>query len=197
MAHGNDILQELEAHAPELARVSPSIPYNVPAGYFKDLPGIILMRIKTMSTETAEEEIRVLSPALGNLKRKTPYKVPNGYFENLVARPVQQVPVRSISFTRRTWQYAAAAVIAGVVGFGAWFASEQSAVKNTTVFAQNDSLTGQELTNISDAEIENFLEGSISTINFEPSGSSTEIKDEDARLMLAEIPDKELENYLN
>lgn len=197
MAQNNEILQELRNIAPELARIGPVTPYKVPAGYFDDLADLILMRIKSMNAQTAGEEISMLSPLLGGLKKEMPYKVPDGYFENLVAARKTEAPVRSISFSRRVWQYASAAVVAGIIAVTVWFAVDRSPVKNSPVLAQSDSISAKELTNISDVEIENFLDGNIGVINFEPSSSPGEIKAEDIRLMLAEVSDKELENYLN
>jgi hypothetical protein len=197
MARKYDILQELNDNAPELASIESAMPYKVPAGYFDDLAELVLMRIQTMSAGTAGEELETLSPLLHGLKKEMPYKVPDGYFESLAPDQIKKpAPVRSISFPKRVFRYAVAAVVAGLIAATAWFTLDKPAEKNTVSLAQNDSVSPGGLTNISDAEIENYLEASISAVNFEPSNSN-DIKPEDVRLMLTEISDKELENYLN
>lgn len=196
MAPKKDILQELTGIAPNLAKAGTAMPYNVPAGYFDELPNLILMRIKTMHASPAEE-LQTLSPLLGGLKKDMPFKVPEGYFENLApAQFKKETPVRSISFGKRVFRYAAAAVVTGLIAATVWFALDKPAAKNTAAMAQADSVYPKDLSNISDSEMESFLDGNI-TITYESSNSSSDIKAEDIRLMLAEVPDKELENYLN
>lgn len=198
MARQNDILQELMENAPELARIAPVMPYKVPAGYFEDLPDLILMRIRTMNVTAPNEELEVISPLLAGLKKEMPYSVPQDYFETLVPQPKkEQAPVRSISFPKRALRYAAAAAVAGIIALTVWFTSDRSAVTDNTMLAQNDSVDAKDISNITDVEIENFLEGNISVINYDPSVSADDIKAEDVRLMLAEISDTELETYLN
>ena len=196
MAPKKDILQELNDIAPGLANIGTAMPYNVPAGYFDELPGLILMRIKTMHA-TPGEELQMLSPLLGGLKKEMPFKVPEGYFESLTpAQLKKETPVRSISFGKRIFRYAAAAVVAGLVATTVWFTLNKPATKNTVAMTTVDSVSSKDLSNISDSEMESFLDGNI-TITYESSNSSNDIKAEDIKLMLAEVPDKELENYLN
>jgi hypothetical protein len=199
MARHNDILQELMENAPELALIPPVMPYKVPAGYFDDLPGLILMRIRTMNAMSPGEELQVISPLLAGLKKEMPYSVPPDYFETLVPheQKKEQAPVRSISFPKRVLRYAAAAAVAGIIALTVWFTTDRSPVTDSTMLAQNDSVAAKDISNISDVEIENYLDGNIGVINYEPSVSADDIKAEDVRLMLAEISDTELETYLN
>lgn len=198
MALKNDILQELMENAPELARISPVMPYKVPAGYFEELPGLILLRIRTMGINTPDEELKAISPLLAGLKKEMPYRVPQEYFENLVPQQKkEETPVRSMLFPKRVLRYAAAAIVAGLIALTVWFATDQPGVKENNMLAQNDSVTTKDISNISDSEMEDFLDGNISTINYEPTISADDIKAEDVRLMLSEISDTELESYVN
>ncbi|MEO7766237.1 MAG: hypothetical protein ABIS01_02385 [Ferruginibacter sp.] len=56
-------------------------PADVPEGYFNNLAGAILDKIK--AGETAEAEIRTLSPLLYSLQNKNVFAVPYGYFESV------------------------------------------------------------------------------------------------------------------
>jgi len=80
MTQRDTILQELADCGSSLQPAITAGPYQVPEGYFNALPDVILSRIRTEETTTANEEIAVLSPLLGNLPRVSPFKVPEGYF---------------------------------------------------------------------------------------------------------------------
>lgn len=137
------------------------------------------------------KELMETAPGLASISRANPYKIPEGYFENLVLKaPVEQAPVKNISFGRRAFKYAAAAVVAGLVALTVWYAVPE---KNDPLVANLDNAVNVQ--DISDDEIENYIAGDISAVNYET--SSTDIKDEDIRLMLTDISDTELETFLN
>ena len=73
------ISEELKALESRLSPEINGLPYQVPQGYFENLPDIILARIK-MDRLNAAEEISELSPLLAGLSRKMPFDVPAGYF---------------------------------------------------------------------------------------------------------------------
>lgn len=74
MDHSVNILNELQAISPEVARINRQLPYQVPEGYFSTFAGQVLERIR------AGEE--VLPPVL-RVAGINPYTVPAGYFEGL------------------------------------------------------------------------------------------------------------------
>lgn len=147
------------------------------------------------------EQAPELARLLGNTKKEAPYKVPEGYFETLKApefnTTVKQAPVRSIPFSTRVFKYAVAAAIIGIIALTAWFTMQPTPVKNNVAFAQKDSSSLNNIENISDAEMENYINGDISILAYEPGNSVADIKDEDITLILSEIPDNELERFLN
>lgn len=132
------------------------------------------------------EQAPELAKLLGNTKKDAPYQVPEGYFETLKMPLVNQAPVRKILF----FKYAAAAVIAGLIALTVWFTIQPSATKDNIVLANN-------IDSISDDEIQKYIDGDISILSYEPGNSAADIKKEDLTLMLSEIPDKELEGFLN
>lgn len=82
MVHSVNILNELQAISPEVARIGRQLPYEVPAGYFEGLAAQVLLRVK------AEEEAMpvVLQQACAN-----PYSVPAGYFDELAGSILMRV----------------------------------------------------------------------------------------------------------
>lgn len=74
MDHSINILNELQAISPAVARIGRELPYEAPAGYFEALPALILQRIQAQEATLPP----VLQEVTGN-----PYTVPAGYFESL------------------------------------------------------------------------------------------------------------------
>ena len=151
------------------------------------------------------EQAPELAKLLGNTKKEAPYQVPEGYFETLKMPdfniPAKPAPVRSIPFGTRVFKYAVAAAITGIIALTAWFTMQPTPVKNNVTLAQNDSSSQNQvlntIQNISDEEIEIYLDGDLSILTFEPGNSVVDIKDKDFTLILSEIPDNELESFLN
>lgn len=212
MTRSNEITKELLEISPELARLTATNPYRVPAGYFDTLAENILQRMKLREggsvpdEVSAKDEIAALSPLLGGLKKATPYSLPEGYFEQLVpkipAATEQQKGGKVISMSaKRLFKYAAAAVVAGLITIAGWMYLTGPAVKTDQIAFNSDSAVEnvaleEQMMNISDGEIEDFLQGSSVQSMVIVTAPSSEIQDEDIRLMLANISDKELEKYL-
>jgi len=81
MKSQNYILQELNDLKSSLPHLPQ--PYQVPDGYFAQLPEQILQHVKIATATNAAEETALLSPLLGSMDRKMPYTLPEGYFETL------------------------------------------------------------------------------------------------------------------
>ncbi len=96
---------------------------NVPAGYFDTLADNILMKIKSMEEDDANEEIKKLSPMLYAVQNENIFSVPRGYFETLpdVILNKIQSPPKVVAMKKRStfWNYAAAAMLAGVMAISA------------------------------------------------------------------------------
>ena len=124
MNRRKEILDELTDAAPNLAGIDNQHPYRVPAGYFENLPEMILLRIKTENAGSVREEMDMISPLLGGLSKKMPFSTPDGYFESLAPQVTssqkQAEPARVVKMfqPRRTFRMAAAAVTIGIIGIG-------------------------------------------------------------------------------
>jgi hypothetical protein len=90
MDHSVNILNELQAISPEVARINRQLPYQVPAGYFDGLATQVMERIR------AEEA--ALPPVLQGVTAN-PFTVPAGYFDNLADSILQRVKASGDTLT--------------------------------------------------------------------------------------------------
>lgn len=90
MDHSVNILNELHAISPEVARINRQLPYQVPAGYFDGLAARVMERIR------AEEA--ALPPVLQGITTN-PFTVPAGYFDNLADSILQRVKASGDTLT--------------------------------------------------------------------------------------------------
>ncbi|WP_315820107.1 hypothetical protein [Paraflavitalea speifideaquila] len=83
MDHSVNILNELQAISPEVARINRVLLYQAPPGYFADLAAQVMERIR------AGDE----APALSLLGQagSNPYSVPAGYFDQLADNLLMRV----------------------------------------------------------------------------------------------------------
>lgn len=105
-------MQELAAISPAVAQLNPTHPYQVPQGYFdqlpeqlmqrvkalpaqtptpyavplnyfEELPGILLQKVKSAGADLPGVELEEIAPFLNSLPKTNPYTVPTGYFAEL------------------------------------------------------------------------------------------------------------------
>jgi hypothetical protein len=92
---------------------------GIPAGYFENLPGSILSKIK-------EKEVEEDYPVLTSLKNSNVFHLPDGYFDHLSEtilsniHPKEKAKVISIR-EKVWWKYMAAALIAGIILLSAFY----------------------------------------------------------------------------
>ena len=205
MNRRKEILDELKDAAPSLG-VDFQLPYKVPAGYFEGLAERILLRIRLENAQSAQEELEVISPFLSGLTKEMPFSTPEGYFDTLTpgirVAPKEELrkPARVVKMfqPQKTFRMAAAAVTIGIIGIAAWLfmrepAKEQYATK-TDIEVQSE--LKNKVGELTEYELANFIAGSTVLTAYD-STSLEEINEDDVKLMLADIPDQELEKYLN
>jgi len=205
MNRRKEIPDELKNIAPSLAGIDFQQPYKVPAGYFEDLPEQIMLRIRLEDAGSPQEELEIISPFLGGLSKKMPFSTPEGYFDTLTpairgTENENREPARVVKMfqPRKTFRLAAAAVTIGIIGIAAWLfmhepATNQYATKtDTEVQKELKTKVGE----ISENELANFVEANTNILFTDTTGVA-EIGEDDVRLMLADVPDKELEQYLD
>ena len=190
-----DANEELEYLSPLLCSVSKKMPYSVPAGFFQNLSDNIVAQINAPTNrETSKEELGNLSPLLSGLKNKNPYSVPAGYFENLEAK-VEKKEAKIISITKRRWyRLAVAAVFIGIVAIGGLLsmnAGQPDVNKNPRAWV-NKNVNKK----VSQEKIDEFVklaeDESMNTTEESDATKQAEIKE-----LMKDIPDKEIEDFLN
>ncbi|SHN42022.1 hypothetical protein [Chitinophaga sp. CF418] len=89
ISRDNDIANELREIIPDAqwTTLKPSHG-GVPAGYFEQLPGLILQKVRTAEVQ---EELEMLSPLLAGVPKSVPLSVPPGYFEHLSQQIIQNI----------------------------------------------------------------------------------------------------------
>lgn len=97
-------------------------PFSVPEGYFEALP----QRLLRLAQNDVFSETAAISSTVANIGNENVYQAPAGYFENFSVEP----PVgKVVSLNRglsKAMKYAAAAVVAGAIAFGAYFSMNKS-----------------------------------------------------------------------
>lgn len=122
-------IQDVAVLLPEAANT-----YKIPENYFDSLPASILSRIKEDKSPAHEvnAELETIAPLLNTLSKAPVFTVPEGYFEQL--RPAagentdEQVTAKlaRLKNYRRWIQYAAAAMVAGILVTGAFFFTDSN-----------------------------------------------------------------------
>lgn len=165
--------------------------FSVPEGYFDGLAAQVLNKVK--ANEKSENELAEFAPVLAGIDRTMPYTVPQGYFENLVAR--RAAPARVITMRRANkWmQYAAAAMMAGMLVTGAFLFTDN----RTNYDQEQDFDVTSELNKVSAHELVTYLnnpEHAIAAPSTTVSAAESDmayVKDN-----LSKLSDEELNNYL-
>lgn len=172
--------------------------YEVPDGYFTALPGDILSRIQT--NHTVQAELDELAPLLNTIDKETPYQVPATYFAQAdfarLARYQQpQAKVVSLRLARRWMQYAAAAMVTGLLVTGAFLFTDNSVNMEESAYKTVD--LSSEFNKVSETELTNYLDNPehASVANTVTALTNEEIL-KDVKNNLQQVSDEELKQYL-
>ncbi|MEJ7769750.1 MAG: hypothetical protein WKF89_18165 [Chitinophagaceae bacterium] len=189
--------EELEIISPLLGKLGKEVPYDLPSGYFDEFPGDVMSGVNAI--DYVNHELESASSHLNDLRNKNVFTVPEGYFNQLAqemlnrVKQTQKGPLIRLFPSKNIFRYSVAALLAGIISVSAWlFIQDSKPVSPST------DLTGIE--KISDDEIVSYLENS-SVSPAEGNGesgsfASFELKVEDVKEMLADVPDEELQLYL-
>lgn len=136
--------------------------YQVPAGYFDGLSATILSRVKDAdAVNEVRAELRQIAPLLDTLSKENLYAVPGGYFEQADFVTATQSKKKegkliSLRFVRRWTQYAAAAVMAGVLVTGAFLYTDNN--KNVAYEKYSNIDISSELNKVSEEDLAKYLD---------------------------------------
>ena len=145
--------------------------FQIPEGYFDNLSSYILDKI---TTDDAEEEIRLQSPFLYNIKQAQTYNAPAEYLNELPINLLKKakastVKVINISTFKKVFKYAAAAVIAGGLSLGVYKYADTKNKNSLVSYAaltpaiekgqrMNEQQFNEELNVLTDKDISTYLE---------------------------------------
>jgi hypothetical protein len=160
MSVNKNILKELEELVPGFGWPEKHVDFEVPEGYFTELPDAVLNRINGHE----REELPV------PLSRENAFDTPAGYFENLPLRILNKIneenkktPVVRLPRSRRKWpNWAAAAAIAAFVAAGGMLWLIPPRLQNNP---QASISFNQQLASLSNQAIEQYLSTQINSSN--------------------------------
>ena len=177
--------------ADEIATLSPLLtalkgvnPYSVPAGYFDSMQTSVV----TDDFKNAKEELALLSPLLSSLDKKSLYTVPAGYFENLKLRPKTRVVSM---FQTRLFRMAAAAMITGIFVMAGFYIFKGRGLDKAPM-----ARFSRDVKKMNDAQKDNlidFIDAGLT--GKEQARTNTEIKTNEIRDLLHDIPEAELKDF--
>ena len=172
MENSDEILNELKEVASRPDLFSRKDPYAPPAGYFQHLPETILLNLQNPAASEKSE---------ADAQKRSSEEIPG-------ATP--------LLFSRKMLRYGIAASTIGIlVLVGWWYFLFPSLQKNGTIAVQDKELI-QDMQPISEAEITSYIESGAAPALYGSTAAPAEVKDEDIRLMLADLSEWELRNYL-
>jgi hypothetical protein len=191
--------EELAGLSSILSGIGKKTPFTVPDNYFNEVSGNIISGAQAV--DMVNEELENLSLLMESLKPINVYSVPNEYFGELPgiilnkvksSQPAGSGAVKGI-FSRRIIQYAAAAIITGLMITAGFFIANRNTTQQDVV-----SIKGLEekAAETSDEEILNYLATQHVPLPDSLINANTEIKADAILDMLANVSDEELQQYL-
>ena len=176
--------------------------YQVPEGYFEGLAGDILSKIQISQVPVNEvsAELAEIAPFLNTIPKQQVYTVPAGYFSKAdfvtaASNNKKEAKIITLKFARKWMQYAAAAVMAGILVTGAFLFTDT----NKPAHEKYDQVdVPAELNKVSEAELVTYLDNPEHSVAINagpaiPYGSQalTEVKN-----TIQLVSDEELDQYL-
>jgi hypothetical protein len=177
--HGSELLATIGKHTP----------YEVPSNYFENT-------IQDLESVYWNESAPSVLTVVGQINT---YTVPDGYFKQLpstilakVRTAKKQTPVYPLSFVKKVYRYAAAAVLVGIVSVGAlmYFKNQQAPnpVATTTSF---------DINNISIDELQNYLTGhELFDTGNDIIATNADLDAADLKEFLNDMPESALQQYV-
>ena len=188
--------EEISTLSPLLSGLRKKPSFTIPKGYFNELPENVVAGTKAI--DFVKEELESLPPVLSQLKHKKVYEVPVGYFDSFPDMMLNKVrgkkaaPVVQMSFAKKIFAYASAAMIAGIVAVTVWWTMKPAGSESPdapAVLANIDK--------VSDNELQRYVETQMPELNETATYVSTEdMNASDLDDMLADVSEEELQQYL-
>jgi hypothetical protein len=179
-----------------LAIAAKNATYTVPDGYFHQLHHQIMANVgqQNSHSEAIATELSTIAPLLTTISKAPVYQVPNGYFEQPIAPKTTQTKVVSLSNTKKWLQYAAAAMVAGILVSGAFLATNKQQF-NYEKYSRLDVKQG--LKNVSDDDLVKYLDNAqYITQHQEITTLEAVAYTENVSVYLQNVSDEDLQQFL-
>ncbi|MBS1747858.1 MAG: hypothetical protein JST21_16975 [Bacteroidetes bacterium] len=192
-----------------LSAVNKNIGLSVPNGYFENLAGNIINRIKNYSDNDVIQELEELSPLLSSIPKTNVYSVPDNYFSEFNPsheKPTEQeeeTKVISIGSHTRKWINYAAAACVGAVLFGGGYLyfnknkNQPQNVPNSYAAAYSNMDIQKEISSLSDDAISSYLNANSNMAVYTNFNDADQMPSMDVQTMLQNVSDEEIQQYLN
>lgn len=174
--------------------------YDVPAGYFEGLPAAILSRVQQSNVvNEVWTELEEIAPLLNTISKQEVYAVPAGYFgqANFAGAAQSQKTtgkVISLKIARKWMQYAAAAVVTGVLVTGAFLYTDNNPNFEYEKYSSID--VSSEINKASEEDMESYLDKHEHFV-IAPETTVVAVEDfSDASEPIEVLSDEELSQYL-
>lgn len=171
--------------------------YGVPAGFFEEFSTNILSKIKSGEpVNEVKAELDEVSPLLNTIGREQVYTVPSGYFEEMDLSAAMHTPkeakVITLRIARKWMQFAAAAVMAGILVTGAFLYTDDRGKLN-----EENPAVSSEMNKLSEDELVTYLNNPEHIVAAPASTSlASEAELVDVKNNLQKLSDEELNQYL-
>jgi hypothetical protein len=175
--------------------------YQVPEGYFDGFPEQVLSQIR-LAADADTAELATIAPVLYAHDRTNPYLAPEAYFsaEKMAETVMQQQPKAKLVAMRkaRRWvQYAAAAVLAGVLISGAYLFTDDTSSYRATDNSLERFSVSSELGKLSDQDLMNYLNNPETFIAAPAATALASDADMmDVKSHIKQVSDEELRQYV-
>jgi hypothetical protein len=167
--------------------------YKTPENYFDTLPAIILQRVQATGIPSVEEEINALSPLLAGLRKRPVYTVPDDYFNEPLPIPVAEAQTPAkVVKMSRKRNWIGYAAAAVVTGLMFIAAYKYWPVQNNATNAAVADVN-KEVTSLSDEDILGYLNTSSNPANDVIADDNAATEEDYFHL----ISDKEIQEYLS
>jgi len=182
---------------------SKATPFNVPQGYFDGLANNILNKIHHTEIQSVSDELKEIAPLLNTISKKPVYSVPQGYFESLeITIPLKldkpSAKVFNFGNTKKIFQYAVAACVAGMLMVGAYMYTNSNGASEAMVISHDSALkmnVTEELAETNEQEITAYLNeapGVGYAVTTTPASEEIDVEE-----YLETASDEEIKEYLN
>jgi hypothetical protein len=196
--------EELSFLSPVLNNLDKKFPFSNPVEYFEELPENVVAGIKAV--DFVNEELENLSPLMNGLKGKQVYEVPANYFDIVPGIVLDRIKQQNalvvvVDFRKRMFRYAAAAVVIGIMAWGAWMYSGKPAeikpiVKNSPVLTP-DSVSSELVKTLSDSDLVSLADNPVFSATETTDIALDEWTTGDTNELLGDLSDEVLEQYLD